>query len=128
MRIEIDRLDHLVMPCGDVEAMAGFYVHALDMEKVTFGDGRLALHFGRQKINLQTAGGYSGLHAPQHLAGTQDFCLISTTPVIEIKAELQARGIDVSEGPVARAGAIGTLTAIYFRDPEDNLVEISNYD
>lgn len=127
MRIELDRLDHLVMPCGDVESMADFYVRALDMEKVTFGDGRLALHFGGQKINLQTAGAYNGLHAPNHLAGTQDFCLISPLPVADIKAELESRGIEVIEGPVERTGARGTLTSIYFRDPENNLVEISNY-
>lgn len=127
MRIELDRLDHLVMPCDDVEAMAAFYVQALDMEKVTFGDGRLALHFGGQKINLQTAGGYAGLHAPKHLPGTQDFCLISPTPVTQIKSELLARGINVIEGPVERIGAQGILNSIYFRDPEGNLVEISNY-
>ncbi|MDP6342783.1 MAG: VOC family protein [Alphaproteobacteria bacterium] len=125
--IELDRLDHFVMPCGDVEAVAAFYVQALDMEKVVFGKGRVALHFGRQKINLQPAGGYPGLHAPNHLAGTQDFCLISPTPLEQVKAELEARGVELIEGPVPRSGAMGEMTSLYFRDPEGNLVEISNY-
>jgi catechol 2,3-dioxygenase-like lactoylglutathione lyase family enzyme len=90
------------MPCGDVDAMAYFYVRTLGMEKVTFGDGRLALYFGGQKINLLAAGGYAGLHTLNHLAGTQDICLISTIAVAEIKRELGARGIDIVEGPVER--------------------------
>jgi catechol 2,3-dioxygenase-like lactoylglutathione lyase family enzyme len=125
--IEIDHLDHMVMPCRNVEAIADFYVKALDMRCEQFDDGRLALHFGNQKINLQVAGGYAGLHAPNHLPGTQDFCLISTTPVDEVKRILEARGVTVIEGPVRRTGAAGTLSSVYFRDPEDNLVEISNY-
>ena len=102
MRITLDRLDNLVLPCGDVDAMAYFHVRTLGMEKVTFGDGRLALYFGGQEINLLTAGGYAGLHALNHLAGTQDICLISTIAVVEIKRELEARGIDIIEGPVER--------------------------
>lgn len=128
MQITLDRLDHMVMPCRDVEAIADFYVRALDMEKVIFGDGRLAPHFGWQKINLQEAGNYSGLHAPQNLAGTQDFCLITAPPIADIKRELETRGIDIIAGPVERTGAGGVLSSIYFRDLEGNLVEISNYD
>ena len=125
--IVLSHLDHFVMPCKNVAAIAEFYVAALDMRQETFDDGRVALHFGQQKINLQPAGGFDGLRAMNHLSGTQDFCLIAETPVAEVKQLLEARGIEVIAGPVARTGAAGTITSVYFRDPEENLVEIANY-
>lgn len=125
--IDLSHLDHLVMPCKNPEAIADFYVRVLDMRREVFGDGRLALHFGNQKINPQTAGGFEGLRAMNHLSGTQDFCLIASTPVSEVKRLLEERGIEIIEGPVKRTGAKGTLNSIYFRDPEENLVEIANY-
>lgn len=125
--VNIVRVDHFVMPCSDVDAIADFYVDALGVEKIVFDGGRVAIQLGGQKINLQPAGGYSGLHAPQHLPGTQDFCLVSDTPVDEVRLTLEAKGIAVIEGPVPRTGAVGQLRSIYFRDPDGNLVEISNY-
>lgn len=125
--IALSHLDHFVMPCKNVAAIADFYVAALDMRQETFGDGRVALHFANQKINLQPAGGFDGLRAMNHLSGTQDFCLIAQTPVAEVKRLLEARGIEVIAGPVERTGAAGTITSVYFRDPEENLVEIANY-
>jgi catechol 2,3-dioxygenase-like lactoylglutathione lyase family enzyme len=125
--IVLSHLDHFVMPCKNVEAIADFYVQALDMRREVFGDGRLALHFGSQKINLQPAGGFEGLRAMNHLSGTQDFCLIAETPVADVKKLLEDRGIEVIEGPITRTGASGPITSIYLRDPEENLVEIANY-
>tara|TARA_R110002167_G_scaffold23721_8_gene84118 strand:+ start:1215 stop:1598 length:384 start_codon:yes stop_codon:yes gene_type:complete len=125
--INIVRIDHFVMPCSDVEEIADFYVKALGVEKIVFDGGRLAIRLGGQKLNLQPAGGYSGLHAPKHLPGTQDFCLVSDTPVADVKRHLEANGITVIEGPVPRTGAAGQLSSVYFRDPDGNLVEISNY-
>ena len=125
--IQLERLDHLVMPCDDVQGMCDFYVRVLGMRKVAGAGGRLALHYGPHKINLQHAGHFEGLCAPNHLAGTQDFCLVSTTPSEEVAAHLQAQGVEVIDGPVTRAGALGEMTSVYFRDPEGNLVEISNY-
>lgn len=123
----IARVDHFVMPCSDVDAIAEFYVNALGVEKIVFDGGRLAIRLGGQKINLQPAGAYDGLHAPRHLPGTQDFCLVSDTPVAEVKRDLEEKGIEIIAGPVPRTGAAGQLSSIYFRDPDGNLVEISNY-
>lgn len=125
--VSIVRVDHFVMPCSDVEAIADFYVEALGVEKIIFDGGRVAIQLGGQKVNLQPAGGYAGLHAPQHLPGTQDFCLVSDTPVAEVRQTLEAKGIEVIAGPVPRTGAVGQLSSVYFRDPDGNLVEISNY-
>ncbi|HZD26504.1 MAG TPA: VOC family protein [Alphaproteobacteria bacterium] len=125
--IELARLDHFVMPCKDVETISDFYVSLLGMRRVVAGNGRVALHYGEQKINLHRAGQESVIRAFNHLSGTQDFCLIVKTPVAEAKAFLEANGVAVIEGPVTREGALGRMTSIYFRDPEDNLVELANY-
>lgn len=125
--IKPSHIDHFVMPCKNVEAIADFYERALDMRREMFGDGRLALHFGNQKINLQPAGGFDGLRAMNHLSGTQDFCLIADTPIDDVKQTLEARGVEIIEGPVTRTGAAGPITSVYLRDPEGNLVEIANH-
>lgn len=125
-KITLSHLDHFVIPCRDVEEMAAFYERALDMRRETFDGGRMSLHFGRQKINLQPAGRYDGLTAADHLSGTQDFCLIAETPVAEVKRLLEARGIELITDLVQRTGAQGLITSVYFRDPDGNLVEISN--
>lgn len=125
-KITLSHLDHFVIPCRDVEEMAAFYERALDMHREVFDGGRISLHFGRQKINLQPAGRYDGLTAVDHLPGTQDFCLIAETPVAEVKSLLEARGIKPITELVQRTGAQGPITSVYFRDPDGNLVEISN--
>jgi len=125
--IELAHVDHFVMPCKNVEQIADFYVRVLGMRREVFGDGRVALHFGRHKINLHRAGEEEVIRAVNHLSGTQDFCLIATTPVDEVKRVLEDNGVEVLDGPVVRTGASGTITSVYCRDPEGNLVEIANY-
>jgi catechol 2,3-dioxygenase-like lactoylglutathione lyase family enzyme len=124
--ISLSHLDHFVIPCSDVEEMASFYERTLDMRREIFDGGRISLHFGRQKINLQPAGRYDGLIADKHLPGTQDFCLIAETPVAEVKRILEERGVETLTGVVPRTGAQGPIASVYFRDPDGNLVEISN--
>jgi catechol 2,3-dioxygenase-like lactoylglutathione lyase family enzyme len=125
-QITLGHLDHFVIPCRDVEEMAAFYERALDMRREVFDGGRISLHFGRQKINLQPAGRYDGLTAAAHLPGTQDFCLLAETPVADVKRLLEARGIELITGLVERTGAQGPISSLYFRDPDGNLVEIAN--
>ena len=125
--IKLSHVDHFVLPCKNVEKIADFYERTLGMRRQMFGDGRLALHFGNQKINLQPAGGFDGLRAMNHLSGTQDFCLIADTPIADVKQTLEAHGVEIIEGPVTRTGATGPITSIYLRDPEENLIEIANY-
>lgn len=119
-------IDHFVLTCADVEATVAFYEQALGMRGESFAGGRRALAFGRQKINLHQAGAEFTPRATRPLPGAGDFCLLSDVPVAEIAAHLASMGVEVIEGPVAKTGATGPLTSIYFRDPDGNLVEVSN--
>lgn len=126
-QVRLKALDHFVLTVADIEATVAFYTRHLGMEAVRFGaEGRVALTFGAQKINLHRAGAEYEPHAARPTAGSGDFCLLAETPVEEIAAALEAAGIEVEEGPVARTGARGPLRSIYLRDPDGNLVEIAN--
>ena len=123
----IDRLDHLVLTVADIDATIAFYSRVLGMSAVTFAGGRSALAFGAQKINLHRAGHEFTPHARTPAPGSADFCLITTTPLADAMAEVRACGVAIEEGPVKRTGATGLLESFYFRDPDGNLVEVSNY-
>lgn len=125
--MQIDRIDHFVLTVASIEATCAFYRDVLGMEIATFAGGRCALSFGAQKINLHEVGREFEPKAARPTAGSGDFCLIADTPLDEVIAELQARGIAIEEGPVSRTGATGPIRSVYIRDPDDNLVEIANY-
>ena len=127
MPIAIDRIDHIVITAFDVERTLDFYSRVLGMEPVTFAGGRRALAFGRQKINLHQAGREFEPKALKPGPGSQDLCFITETPLDDVIAELKAQGVAIAEGPVARSGALGPMTSVYFRDPDGNLIEVSNY-
>ena len=126
IRPQIRSIDHFVLTCADVDATIGFYTRVLGMTAETFAGGRRALCFGDQKINLHQAGREFEPRARVATPGSGDFCLLSEVPVAEIARHLAAEGIEVIEGPVAKTGAAGPLVSIYFRDPDGNLVEVSN--
>jgi catechol 2,3-dioxygenase-like lactoylglutathione lyase family enzyme len=126
MRALVTRIDHFVLTCANVDATIDFYTRALGMRAETFAGGRRALSFGSQKINLHQAGAEFEPKARVATAGAGDFCLLSDVPVAEIAAHLEAEGVEIIEGPVAKTGATGPLVSIYFRDPDGNLVEVSN--
>jgi len=123
----IDRLDHFVLTVADIDATCAFYERALGMTVVTFGSGRKALAFGRQKINLHQAGREFEPKALRPTLGSGDFCLIATTPLDAVVAHLVVCGVAIEEGPVERTGATGPISSIYLRDPDRNLIEIANY-
>lgn len=125
--MRIARIDHFVLTVASIEATCAFYRDVLGMEVVTFAGGRRALSFGAQKINLHEVGREFEPKAARPTAGSGDFCLIADTPLDEVIAELKARDITIEEGPVSRTGATGPICSVYFRDPDDNLVEIANY-
>lgn len=125
--MKIDSLDHLVLTVADIDASIAFYVGVLGMEAVSFGAGRRALAFGAQKINLHPATAPLKPHALAPTPGSADLCLITTTPVAEVLRHLEACGVAVEEGPVPRTGAVGPIMSVYFRDPDGNLIEVSNY-
>ncbi|MCW8953238.1 MAG: VOC family protein [Rhodospirillales bacterium] len=127
MSLTISRIDHLVLTVADVEATCDFYGRVLGMETVTFGEGRKALSFGQQKINLHQSGREFEPKAARPTPGSADLCLIADATIDEIAAHLKACGVDIEEGPVARTGATGPITSVYFRDPDGNLIEVSTY-
>ena len=123
--MRIDRVDHFVLTVRDIDATCAFYARVLGMDVVTFGRGRKALAFGRQKINLHQAGREFEPKAATPTPGSGDFCLISAVPLDHVIAHLAACGVTIVEGPVPRTGAAGPINSVYFRDPDGNLVEVS---
>jgi catechol 2,3-dioxygenase-like lactoylglutathione lyase family enzyme len=97
------------------------------MEPVTFAGGRRGLSFGRQKLNLHQAGREFEPKALKPAPGTMDFCLVTETPLADVVESLKASGVAIIEGPVDKTGAVGPIRSVYFRDPDGNLVEVSNY-
>jgi len=125
--MKIDRLDHLVLTVKDIAATIHFYTTVLGMQAETFGQGRQALKFGIQKINLHEAGNEFEPKANTPVPGSADLCFITTTPIDEVEAILHARNVPLIESQVERTGATGKIISIYFRDPDQNLIEVSNY-
>ena len=97
------------------------------MQPVSFGANRRALAFGQQKINLHPADAPLRPHAAHPTPGSADLCLVTSTPLVEVIAHLEKAGVAIEEGPVPRTGALGAITSVYFRDPDANLIEVSNY-
>ena len=110
-----------------IEGAVDFYRKVLGMEKVTFGGGRVALAFGNQKINLHQSGREFEPKAAHVQPGSADLCFILESPVHDSVKTLSDLGIPVIEGPVGRTGATGSIVSVYFRDPDGNLIEVSNY-
>jgi catechol 2,3-dioxygenase-like lactoylglutathione lyase family enzyme len=124
--MNISHFDHLVLTVADIETTVDFYTRVLSMHVVGFADGRKALRFGHQKINLHHAGNEFEPKADRQTPGSADLCLIVTTPMDAILGHLKAHGVDVLEGPVRRTGATGPILSVYLRDPDLNLIELSN--
>jgi catechol 2,3-dioxygenase-like lactoylglutathione lyase family enzyme len=124
--IAIDHLDHLVLTVADLDRTIAFYRDVLGMRVETFGAGRKALVFGQQKINLHQAGHEFEPKAQRPTPGSADLCLIAATPLAQVIDHLHAHGVAIEEGPVQRTGATGAILSVYMRDPDQNLIEISN--
>lgn len=126
MAFILEQLDHIVLTVNNIHATADFYSEVLGMDVVTF-EGRTALRFGDQKINLHQRGHEFQPHASHPTPGSADLCFITLTPMEEVVDYLTQLKVHVEEGPVERTGAAGKLLSIYIRDPDKNLIEISNY-
>ena len=121
----IDHLDHLVLTTADEAACVRFYVEVLGMRLETFGEGRKAFRFGNQKINLHVQGREFEPKAHLPVPGVLDLCFIADRPLDAVINVLNARMVPIEEGPVQRTGATSRLRSIYLRDPDRNLIEIS---
>jgi len=121
----IDHLDHIVLTTARTRECIDFYTRVLGMRLERFGEGRMALKFGEQKINLHEKGREFEPKATAPAPGALDFCFIASLPLDQVMARLAAAGIPLVEGPVMKTGACYPIRSVYVRDPDGNLVEIS---
>lgn len=126
--MNIDGLDHLVLTVKDIDATCAFYESVLGMKVTTYGDNRKSLLFGAHKINLHEFGKEFEPKAEKPTPGSADICFFTSAPLSEVITHLASCDVAVLDGPVQRTGARGPLVSVYFRDPDMNLIEVSNFD
>ena len=126
--MRVERLDHLVLTVKNVEISCAFYTKVLGLQEVTFKGGRKAVAFGNQKINFHEYGKEFDPKALNPSPGSADLCFITRDPIVKIISHLDACGVTIIEGPLERTGAVGPMTSIYIRDPDQNLIEIATYE
>lgn len=124
--MKIDKLDHLVLTVQDIDTTVNFYVKVLGMERIEFGSARTALRFGSGKINLHRQGQEFEPKAEAPTPGSADLCFITPVLLADVVDHLVACGIPIIEGPAQRTGATGPIMSVYLRDPDMNLIEVSN--
>jgi catechol 2,3-dioxygenase-like lactoylglutathione lyase family enzyme len=127
MTFTVDRIDHVVLNCRDVEQTVDWYVRVLGVRREVFGQGRIALAFGNQKINVRPSGAPNWATGAVDAPGSLDLCFIADMSAPEIGAHLRTCGVEITEGPVAKTGAQGAMTSHYCRDPDGNLIEVASY-
>ena len=126
--MKITSIDHIVLTVKNIDETVQFYESVLGMTVEVFGEGRTALKFGKQKINLHEKGKEHEPRALKPEPGSEDICLITRTRLDAAMDYVMSKGIKIIEGPVKRTGATGVITSFYFRDPDDNLIEVANYE
>jgi catechol 2,3-dioxygenase-like lactoylglutathione lyase family enzyme len=127
MAFSVNRIDHVVLNCWDVDATTEWYVRVLGVRREVFGDGRVALSFGNQKINVRPSGAPNWETAAVDAPGSLDLCFIADMSAHDIGAHLRACGVRITNGPVTKTGALGPMTSHYCRDPDGNLIEVATY-
>ncbi|HQT59735.1 MAG: VOC family virulence protein [Acidiphilium sp. 37-67-22] len=128
MKFTVDRIDHVVLTCSDIDATADWYERVLGMEREEFGaERRIALRFGAQKLNLHQAGRDVGPQAAKPAPSALDICFVTALGTDFVVNHLKAQKVDIVEGPAPKIGALGAMRSVYCRDPDGNLVEISSY-
>jgi catechol 2,3-dioxygenase-like lactoylglutathione lyase family enzyme len=127
LSVELDRLDHFALTVRDVDASCAFYEKVLGMAREPFGEGRVALRFGRHKINVNPSPSDLKRKAAVPVPGSAEFCLVSARPLDDFIKHLRGCGVDIEYGPAETAGAEGTIRSVCFRDPDGNLIEVATY-
>ena len=125
--MRITHIEHLVLTVEDINKTTRFYESVLGMKKEMFGESRVALKFGNQKINVHQKGKEFEPKAKTPTPGSADLCFITDTEISQTIEHIKSKGIEIIEGPVERAGAEGSILSIYFRDPDCNLIEVAYY-
>lgn len=128
LSVELDRLDHFALTVRDVEQTCAFYEKALGMAREPFGDGRVALRFGRHRITVNPNPNDLRRKAAVPIPGSAEFCVVAASPLSDIVAHLRACGVDLEHGPAEAEGAEGPARSIWFRDPDGNLVVVASYE
>lgn len=123
----IERIDHVVITTTQPDACIAFYTGVMGMKLEHFGEGRRAFSFGRQKINLHVKGSEYEPKAHLPVSGSLDLCFIADRPLDQVIERLKAANVKIIQGPVPKTGAVGNLRSVYVRDPDLNLIEISEY-
>jgi catechol 2,3-dioxygenase-like lactoylglutathione lyase family enzyme len=121
----IAAIDHVVLTTRDEQQCIAFYVGVLGMQLERYGEGRIALRFGNQKLNVHQPGVMARLKADTPLPGALDLCFLAAVPIEAVMQRLQAHDVPIIEGPALRSGAAGPIRSIYVRDPDRNLIEIA---
>ena len=127
MAFTVNRIDHVVLNTSDVDATTDWYVRVLGMEREVFGEGRVALRFGGQKINVRPTGAPNWETGAVDAPGSLDLCFIAEMSPEDVGAHLRTCGVTITEGPVPKTGAMGPMTSHYCRDPDGNLIEVASY-
>lgn len=128
MAFTVERIDHVVLNCRDVDVTVDWYVRVLGMRRETFGQAqRIALAFGSQKINVRPTGAADWETGAVDAPGSLDLCFVTGSTPEDTAAALRAAGVLITNGPVTKIGALGPMTSLYCRDPDGNLVEIASY-
>ena len=127
MPFAVDGIDHVVLNCCDVEQTVEWYVRVLGMKREVFGEERVALVFGNQKINVRPSGAPNWATGAVDAPGSLDLCFIADMSPEDVGAHLRACDVPITDGPVAKIGAQGPMTSHYCRDPDGNLIEVASY-
>lgn len=126
--MNIKHLDHFVLTVADIPTSVAFFQSVMGMNAVTFGEGRVALEYGQQKINLHQLGREFEPKARHVQAGSADLCFIIEGDLASAMQHVRNQNVNILEGPITRTGAQGPITSFYFRDPDGNLIECSVYE
>jgi catechol 2,3-dioxygenase-like lactoylglutathione lyase family enzyme len=127
MAFTVNRIDHVVLNTSDADATTDWYVRVLGMERQVFGEGRVALRFGDQKINVRPTGAPNWETGAVDAPGSLDLCFVAQMSPEDVGAHLRSCGVTITEGPVPKTGALGPMTSHYCRDPDGNLIEVASY-
>lgn len=130
MSFTVERIDHVVINCRDLETTVAWYQRVLGMQREAFAYGEhthVALRFGNQKFNVRPTGTAHWWSVENDAPGALDLCFVTRSPIEEVVQHLQACDVEIANGPLQQTGALGPMTSVYVYDPDRNLIEVAAY-